>query len=126
MRYLIDTHVALWILKGEPISDKAKAIIDDVTAEVFVSIASAWEIAIKVSLGKLKYEGGVRAFLDDVKLNEFQIIGVEEAHIEQTEGLEYHHRDPFDRLLIATAITEDMTFISADKNVPKYDVKWLW
>ncbi|MDR2043129.1 MAG: type II toxin-antitoxin system VapC family toxin [Clostridium sp.] len=126
MRYLIDTHVALWVLKGEQISDKAKAIIDDVTVEVFVSIASAWEIAIKVGLGKLKYDGGVRAFLDDVKLNEFQIIGVEEAHIEQTEGLEYRHRDPFDRLLIATAIAEDMTFISADENVPKYDVKWLW
>jgi PIN domain nuclease of toxin-antitoxin system len=126
MRYLIDTHVALWILKGEPVSDKAKAIIDDVTAEVFVSIASAWEIAIKIGLGKLRYDGGVRAFLDDVKLNEFQIIGIEEAHVEQTEGLAYYHRDPFDRLLIATTIAEDMTFISADENVSKYDVKWLW
>jgi PIN domain nuclease of toxin-antitoxin system len=126
MRYLIDTHVALWIFKGEPISDKAKAIIDDVTAEIFVSIASAWEIAIKLGLGKLKYDGGVRVFLDDVRLNEFQLLGVEEAHIEQVENLEYLHRDPFDRLLIATAIAEDMTFLSADENVPKYDVKWLW
>ncbi|MDR3210356.1 MAG: type II toxin-antitoxin system VapC family toxin [Planctomycetota bacterium] len=126
MRYLIDTPVALWILKGEPISDKAKAIIDDVTAEVFVSIASAWEIAIKLSLGKLKYDGGVRAFLADVRLNEFQLLGVEEKHIKQVENLEYHHRDPFDRLLIAVAIAEDMTFLSADKNVPNYAVKWLW
>ncbi|MDR1558213.1 MAG: type II toxin-antitoxin system VapC family toxin [Clostridiales bacterium] len=126
MRYLIDTHVALWILKGEPISDKAMAIVEDVTAEVFVSIASAWEIAIKIGLGKLKYDDGVSAFFDDVKLNDFRILSVEEAHIEQIEALEYHHRDPFDRLLIATAIAEDMTFISADENVPKYDVKWLW
>jgi PIN domain nuclease of toxin-antitoxin system len=126
MRYLIDTHVALWILKGEPISEKAKTIIDDVTTEVFVSIASAWEIAIKVGLGKLKYDGGVRAFLDDIRLNDFQLLAVEEAHIEQTESLPYHHRDPFDRLLIATAIAEDMTFISADENMPKYDLKWLW
>ena len=126
MRYLIDTHVALWVLKGEPISEAAKSILDDVTVEVFVSIASAWEIAIKVSTGKLKYTGGVKAFLDDIKLNEFKLLGVEESHVEQVEKLEYHHRDPFDRLLIASAISYDMTFISADENVPRYDVKWLW
>ena len=126
MRYLIYTHVALWVLKGEPISDKAKEILDDVTAEVFVSIASAWEIAIKISTGKLKYSGSVRAFLNDIKLNEFELLGIEESHIALVEGLEYHHRDPFDRLLIASAIAEDMTFISADENVTKYDVKWLW
>lgn len=126
MRFLIDTHVALWVFKGEPLSDKAQAIIDDVTKDVFVSIASAWEIAIKVGLGKLKYDGGVRAFLNDVRLNDFKLLGIEEAHIEQVERLEYHHRDPFDRLLIAAAIAEDMTFLSSDENVPKYDVKWLW
>jgi len=126
MRYLIDTHVALWVLKGEHISDMAKEALDDVTAEVFVSIASAWEIAIKVSTGKLKYNGGVRAFLDDIKMNEFRLLDVEESHIELVEKLEYHHRDPFDRLLIASAAIEDMTFISADENVPKYNVKWLW
>ena len=126
MRYLIDTHVALWVLKGEPISDKAKEILDDVTTKVFVSIASAWEIAIKISTGKLKYSGGVRAFLNDIKLNEFELLGIEESHIELAEGLEYHHRDPFDRLLIASAIANDMIFISSDENVPKYSVKWLW
>jgi PIN domain nuclease of toxin-antitoxin system len=126
MRYLIDTHVALWVLKGEPISEAAKSILDDGTAEVFVSIASVWEIAIKISIEKLKYAGGVRAFLNDIKLNDFKLLGVEETYIEQVEKLEYHHRDPFDRLLIATAITEDMTFISADENAPKYDVQCLW
>ena len=54
------------------------------------------------------------------------MIGVKESYIELVERLEYHHRDPFDRLLIATAITEEMTFLSADENVPKYDVKCLW
>ena len=126
MRYLIDTHVALWVLKGEPISDKAKEILDDVTAEIFVSIASAWEIAIKLRTGKLKYIGGVRTFLDRVKLNGFRLLGVEESYIEQVEELEDHHRDLFDRLLIATAVAEDMIFLSADENVQKYDVNWLW
>ncbi|MDR0671196.1 MAG: type II toxin-antitoxin system VapC family toxin [Oscillospiraceae bacterium] len=126
MRYLIDTHVALWLLKGEQISETAKAALDDVTAEVFVSIVSAWEIAVKIGAGKLKYDGGVKAFIDDVKLNEFKLLGVETSYIEKIEELEYHHRDPFDRLLIATAIVDDMTFLSADENVPKYDVNWLW
>jgi PIN domain nuclease of toxin-antitoxin system len=54
------------------------------------------------------------------------LLGVEDKHVEQVESLEYHHRDPFDRLMIASAIAEDMTFISADENVPKYDVKSLW
>ena len=126
MGYLIDTHVALWVLKGESVSDKAREVLDDVTVEIFVSIASVWEIAIKISTGKLKYMGGVKAFLDDVKMNEFKLLGVEESHIKQVEGLKYHHRDPFDRLLIATATSENMTFISADENVQKYDVKWLW
>jgi PIN domain nuclease of toxin-antitoxin system len=59
-------------------------------------------------------------------LNDFILLGVEESHIEQVAQLEYHHRDPFDRLLIATAMAEDMTFISADENVHKYEVKQLW
>ncbi|MDR0446233.1 MAG: type II toxin-antitoxin system VapC family toxin [Oscillospiraceae bacterium] len=126
MRYLIDTHVALWVLKGEPISDEANAVINDLGVEIFVSIVSAWEVAIKVTLGKLKYDGGVKAFLDDIKLNDFRMLGVEETYIEQLERLEYHHRDPFDRLLVATAVAEGMTFISADENIPKYNVAHLW
>ena len=126
MKYLLDTHVALWVLKGESISDKAKIVLDDVALDVYVSIVSAWEIAIKISLGKLKYIGGARAFLNDIKLNEFGLLGVKESHIEQVENLEYHHRDPFDRLLIASAIAEDMILISADENIPQYNVNWLW
>ena len=126
MEYLIDTHVALWVLKGEPVSKKAREVLDDVTVKVFVSIVSAWEIAIKISTGKLKYSGGIRSFLDDIKFNEFELLAVKESHVELVEKLEYHHRDPFDRLLIASAIAENMTFVSADENVPKYNVKWLW
>ena len=126
MQYLIDTHVALWVLKGEPISDMAKKILDDVTAEIYVSIASAWEIAIKVSVGKLKYDGGVKAFLEDIELNEFKLLDITEQHIVLVEGLEYHHRDPFDRLLIASAKAEGMTMLTADENLHKYDVPFVW
>ena len=126
MRYLIDTHVALWVLKGEPISEAAKKVLDDVNAEVFVSMASAWEIDIKISTGKLKYTGGVRAFLDDIKLNEFKLLDIEQSHIELIEHLEYHHRDPFDRLLIATAKSKGMTILTTDENIYKYDIHYLW
>ena len=126
MRYLIDTHVALWVLTGEPLSDKVKKILDDVTAEIYVSIVSAWEIAIKISAGKLKYTGGVKAFLEDIKLNEFKLLDITESHIVLVEGLEYHHRDPFDRLLIASAKTEGMTLLTADENIHKYDVLSMW
>ena len=126
MGYLLDTHVALWVLKGESISDKAREVLDDVTTEIFVSIASAWEIAIKISTGKLKYTGGVSAFLEDIKSNDFSLLSVKEAHIELLEELRYHHRDPFDRLLIASAKTEGMTILTADKNIHKYDVPYVW
>jgi len=126
MPYLLDTHVALWVLKGEPISSIAKEILDDVTEAIYVSIASAWEIAIKISTDKLKYTGGVRAFLDDIKQNDFIFLDVKESHIEAVENLEYHHRDPFDRLLIAAAKTEGLTIITADENIQKYDVAFAW
>ena len=126
MRYLIDTHVALWVFMGEPISETAKDILDDVTAEVYVSIASAWEVAIKVSAGKLKYAGGVRAFLNDIKMNYFKLLDIKESHIELVEELEYHHRDPFDRLLIAAAKTNGMTILTADENIHKYNVPCAW
>ena len=74
----------------------------------------------------LKYTGGVKAFLDDIRLSEFELLGVEQPHIEIVEKLEYHHRDPFDRLLIATAMADDLTIISADENIQKYDVSSIW
>jgi len=126
MRYLLDTHVVLWVLQGAPISGIAKNIMDDVTSEVYVSIASAWEVAIKVGAGKLKYAGGVRAFLDDIALNEFNLLGIQEPHVEMVEKLTNHHRDPFDRLLIATAMTEGMTILTADENIQQYNVLWAW
>jgi PIN domain nuclease of toxin-antitoxin system len=114
------------VLKDEPISNTAKTILDDVTAEVYVSIASVWEIAIKIGTGKLKYAGGVRAFLDDIKMNEFKLLDIKESHLGLVEELEYHHRDPFDRLLIAAVIADGMTMLTADENIHKYDVPFVW
>jgi len=95
--------------------------------KIFVSIVSAWEIAIKRSLDQEKTPlCSVAEFFDEIAASGFELLPLKPHHVRPVETLPYHHRDPFDRLLIATAIAEDMTFLSADENVVKYDVKWQW
>ncbi|MDR2713424.1 MAG: type II toxin-antitoxin system VapC family toxin [Clostridiales bacterium] len=128
MRYLLDTHTAFWYFEGSPeLSDAAKAAIEDSGNEIFVSIVSAWEIAIKRSLDREKTTlCSVAEFFDEIAASGFELLMLEPRYVRLIEILPYHHRDPFDRLLIASAIVEGMTFISTDEDVPKYEVKWLW
>jgi PIN domain nuclease of toxin-antitoxin system len=128
MKYLLDTHTAFWYLAGRAeLSTKAKAAIDDSENEIFVSIVSAWEIAIKRSLGRQNTSLCSSAeFFDEIGASGFRFLPLEQRHVCLIETMPFHHRDPFDRLLIATAMADDLTFLSADKNVPKYDVRWLW
>jgi PIN domain nuclease of toxin-antitoxin system len=95
--------------------------------EIYVSIVSAWEIAIKRSLGKEPLIlCSASEFFDEIEARGFELLTLEPRHVRPVETLPYHHRDPFDRLLIATAMSEGMTFLSADENIPKYEVSWLW
>lgn len=127
MKYLLDTHVILWMAENSPmLSDAAKQAILDKHSLKFVSIVSAWEVAIKLTTGKLRLEGGLEEFFHIIDENGLQVLGVERAYLQKIQTLPFFHKDPFDRLLIATAIIENMTFISVDENVPKYEVSWLW
>jgi PIN domain nuclease of toxin-antitoxin system len=128
MRCLLDTHTAFWYFSGSSeLSEKAKSAINDNNNEIFVSVVSAWEIAIKRSLDREKTTlCSVAEFFDEISASGYVLLKLEPRHVHPVETLPYHHRDPFDRLLIATAIAEDMTFLSGDKNVLKYDVKHLW
>ena len=128
MRCLLDTHTAFWEFSDSPeLSNEVRAVIDDSDNKIYVSMVSAWEIAIKRSLNRDKTTlCSVGEFIDEVVASGFDLITLEKHHVRLIETLPYHHRDPFDRLLIATAIAEDMTFLSIDENVSKYDVKWLW
>ena len=128
MRFLLDTHAVVWELIDSPeLSDKVKSIIDDSGNEIFVSIVSAWEIAIKRSLDREKTPlCSVAEFFAEISASGFELLTLKPHHVYPVESLPYHHRDPFDRLLIATAMAEDMIFLSADENVTKYDVKCLW
>jgi PIN domain nuclease of toxin-antitoxin system len=124
MKLLLDTHTALWwVNEHEKLSPEAKAILLNETYLLYISIASAWEISIKASLGKLlKFTGGVSAFLMQVADMPVCLFPILPRHIEIVENLPFIHRDPFDRLLVATAKADGMTILTADENIHKYDV----
>ena len=125
MKYLLDTQIALWMFEGNE-KLKMREIIFDDKNEIFVSVISAWELAIKVSINKLDFEGGSEVFLSSVKNYDMHILGIKGDYITSVEKLPYIHRDPFDRLLISTALTEGLTMVTADENIQKYDVQWVW
>jgi PIN domain nuclease of toxin-antitoxin system len=128
MKLLLDTHVAIWLAsKREELSSQVKALLLDDTNTLSISIVSAWEVAIKASVGKLPdFDGGVKDFLAEMEDNPIVFLPVRKRHVAKVETLPFHHRDPFDRLLIATAMTEGMTILTADENIQKYDVSWIW
>jgi PIN domain nuclease of toxin-antitoxin system len=128
MRCLLDTHTAVWYFAGSTeLSEKAKTAIMDENNEIYVSVVSAWEIAIKRSLGRETTSlCSAAEFFGEIEARGFELLALEPHHVRPVETLPYHHRDPFDRLLITTAMSEGMTFLSADENVSKYEVNWLW
>jgi PIN domain nuclease of toxin-antitoxin system len=127
MKYLLDTHTVLWFFDDNAkLSRKAREIILDINSEKYVSIVSAWEIAIKISIEKLKFEGGVSGFLQMVDENGFLSLSVERSYVKGVQALPFFHRDPFDRLIVASAISEDMCLVTADDNVHLYNVNYIW
>ncbi len=126
-RYLLDTHTAIWYFNGDKaLSETARKIILDLSNQIHLSIISVWELAIKTSLGKLEFNGKAARFVHFAETYDFIILPIKTDHLTALEKLPLLHRDPFDRLLVATAISEQMTFISTDKNVAQYDVPLIW
>lgn len=122
-RLLLDTHIFIW-WRGEPsrLSPKVRSHIE--TADiVFVSVASAWEAAIKVSLGRLKLPDTMEA---GVLASGFEKLLITFLHTEHAANLPPHHRDPFDRMLVAQAQAEDLTLVTRDRLLEPYDVPILW
>ena len=121
MNYLLDTHLILWLAENSTkLSDIAKAIILNETNKLHVSVASCWEVSIKLSLGKLDIVGGTNEFFRILESNGFSILDITEEQLCVLESLPYHHRDPFDRLLVATAIADDLTLLTDDKQLLAY------
>ena len=128
MNLLLDTHAFLWwVAASREISRKAKSAIGSARNECFVSVASGWEIAIKVSLGKLRIDGALDRFLpEQLAANGFQPLAIDLKHAAHVASLPFHHRDPFDRLLVAQALEEDLAMVTADPVFAKYGVNRVW
>ena len=125
MNYLLDTHAILLYAQGnKELSQKAKAIME--SEKCFYSLASFWEIAIKQKLGKLDNNLTVFELEELCKNSGFIKLPTKSKYVEHTKSLDFIHRDPFDRLLISIAQCEDLTIITRDTIIPKYNVNTTW
>ena len=128
MRLLLDTHAFLWWIDDAPeLSPLARQTILREDCECFLSVASCWELAVKASLGKIVLREPVERFIpEQLMLNGFRLLPIDFRHVARVESLPFHHRDPFDRLLIVQALTEKLTIVTADAKFSAYDVTCLW
>lgn len=128
MRLLLDTHAFIWYVWAAPdLSSTARRLIDEPNNEKLVSVASLWEMAVKVSTGKLTPKRPfheIKPVLIDG--NGFLLLHVEFAHTVIVSAMPFHHRDPFDRLLVAQSLHENIPIVSADSQLDAYGVTRLW
>ena len=128
MKLLLDTHTFLWFIMGNAnLSANGRVLIEDQANEKFLSVASLWEIAIKVSIGKLTLSASFNTLIPrQLSINGFELVDLEVSHAAALISLPFHHRDPFDRLLIAQAMVEQMQIVSIDGAFDAYQIKRLW
>lgn len=128
MRGLLDTHTFLWWVTNQPqLSERVKLILSDRNNQIFFSAASGWEIAIKAQLGKLEIPNEPEAFIaDQLELNSFQILPIELKHTLHIYHLPIHHKDPFDRILIAQSQVEKLPLLTLDPQIMRYEVDIIW
>ena len=122
MRLLLDTHTLLWWFADDAqLGRGARDLIEDPGNDVVVSVASLWEIVVKIRVGKLAAD--IKDILATLEREGFAVLGISTPHLLTLAGLPMHHRDPFDHLLLAQAIAEDATFVSEDRNASRYPVR---
>jgi PIN domain nuclease of toxin-antitoxin system len=127
MKILLDTHTFLWFLAGaSELSKQARTLIENLQYEKYISIASFWEISIKNSLGKLTLDVPFVELKTEAIKNNFQILPISFEDTLQLNTLPFHHRDPFDRIIISQAKENNLTLLSRDCNFGQYDVNLLW
>lgn len=127
MNLLLDTHTFLWFIDGSnELSTKIKNQITNPEITKYISIASLWEIAIKINNGKLKLDFSFEELRNIIISNGFEILALDFEHILKITNLERIHKDPFDRIIIAQAQVEKLTIITRDANFKKYKVKVMW
>jgi PIN domain nuclease of toxin-antitoxin system len=128
MRALLDTHSLIWFLEGdERLSSPARELIEDGDNAILASIVSLWEIAIKHSMGKLELRRPfAELFPAELEQNAIEVLGVEFLDVARVVTLPFHHRDPFDRLLVAQALEKDLPVVGVDAVFDAYGVERIW
>jgi PIN domain nuclease of toxin-antitoxin system len=128
MNYLLDTHTFLWFLSDSvELSATAKAVIEDPQNTIYLSMASVWEMAIKASIGKLELPLPAVTFVNQqLEANDIHLLDIKTQHLGIVETLPFHHKDPFDRLIIAQSISENLSLLSADNIFRRYPVTLIW
>lgn len=128
MRILLDTHAFLWTALGSPqLSENATNLFLEDQNELYLSIASLWEMAIKSSLGKLTFQKPMESYvLDLLQENAIQLLPIDFRHVMRISSLPFHHRDPFDRLIVSQAIEEKIALLSCDVVFDAYGIDRLW
>ena len=128
MKILLDTHIFLWLITdNDRLSDKSKQAFINSDNELFFSIASYWEICIKISIGKLKLsKNWDKIIKDELMVNSVKLLPISTEHCFQITQLPSHHRDPFDRIVISQAIIEQMHIMTIDSYFSQYEVNIVW
>ena len=128
MNLLLDSHASVWMHeKPHRLSVKVASEILNPANQLFLSVASVWELQIKIKLGKFSFSDTLEnVIVEERRVNNLQILSVQLSHVLYLENLPLHHKDPFDRLLISQAIVENMTLVSADANFARYQMNLLW
>lgn len=128
MRYIVDTHVFLWwITDDDRLTPAAREVIRDRESDLYFSAASAWEIAIKAGLDRIRLPERADRFIpEQLRLNGIRPLAIELSHALAVEGLPLHHRDPFDRLLVAQSQLEGLPIISGDDQLAEYGAELVW
>ena len=125
MRLLLDTHVVLWWLNdGLQLNQKVRGLIASRSAELFVSVATPWEVAIKHRLGKLSESGA--KLMTELDAQGLPLLAIKAAHLAALETLPQHHRDPFDHLILAQAKADGLTLVTADRLLERYGVPCIF
>ena len=127
MRILIDTQAFIWFVENDnQLPSKIKLEMEDSDNSILISIASLWEMTIKMTLGKLQLGSDIEEMIDNVYRNGFEILPILPEHIIKLSTLEYFHRDPFDRIIISQGLYEKMIIVSSDQVFDNYGIKREW
>jgi len=127
MNILLDTHAFIWLLNGDKtLSEKALVEIRNPENQIYISDASFWEISIKIKIGKLQFAQSFEKLMEYAVNNNILILPLKFDYYTELLKLELHHRDPFDRIIIAQAIIENMTIITIDDKFKLYNIPIIW